>query len=234
MIITSIIYDKIQFTTIPKGAQNMRFPVFFTFMIFLVLFLAYKRSRQTKNQSELNEAFLERERRANSTRKKDISNLDYLPFSADALPLSQYSDDKLASLETTLKNLSGKRIINLSMYSNTDLKLMYGPANLNDLSEYDENYHVLSDTLLAYALRELELDRKTAAAAVLEYAAKLRIDSSRIYLTLAKLYQKQHTPEKNSQLIETLSSMDEDFAGPVIQKIHKLSDPTVLPEDSVC
>lgn len=212
----------------------MRFPVFFTFMIFLVLFLAYKRSRQTKNQTELNEAFLERERLANATRKKDISNLDYLPFSADALPLSQYSDGKLASLETTLKNLSGKRIINLSMYSNTDLKLMYGPANLNDLSEYDENYHMLSDTLLAYALRELELDRKTAAIAVLEYAVQLRIDSSRIYLTLAKLYQKQDTPEKNAHLIETLSSMDADFADPVIQKIHNLSDPSVLPEDFVC
>ena len=212
----------------------MNFPVFFTFMIVLVLVLAYKRRKQTQNQSEVNEAFLERERRANATRKKDISNLDYLPFSTDALPLDQYSDDKLASLETILKNLSGKRIINLSMYSNTDLKLMYGPANLNDLSEYDENYHVLSDTLLAYALRELELDRKTAAAAVLEYAVKLRIDSSRIYLTLAKLYQEQNTPEKTAQLTETLSSMDTAFADSVIQKIHKLSDPSVLPEDSVC
>ena len=93
---------------------------------------------------------------------------------------------------------------------------------------------MLSDTLLAYALRELELDRKTAAAAVLEYAVKLRIDSSRIYLTLAKLYQEQNTPEKTAQLTETLSSMDTAFADSVIQKIHKLSDPSVLPEDSVC
>ena len=110
---------------------------------------------------------------------------------------------------------------------------MYGPANLNDLSEYDENYHVLSDTLLSYALRELELGRETAAAAVLEYAVELRIDSSRIYLTLAKLYQKQHTPEKISHITETLSSMDADFAGSVIQKIHNLSDSSKLSEDSV-
>ena len=140
----------------------------------------------------MNEAFLERERRANATRKKDISNLDYLPFSADTLPIAEYSDDKLASFEAVLKNLSGQKIINLSMYSNTDLKLMYGPANLNDLSEYDENYHVLSDTLLSYALRELELGRETAAAAVLEYAVELRIDSSRIYLTLAKQIGRAH------------------------------------------
>ena len=86
---------------------------------------------------------------------------------------------------------------------------------------------------MSEALYELELDRKTAAAAVLEYAVKLRIDSSRIYLTLAKLYQEEHTPEKTTHLIETLSTMDADFSGSVIQKIHKLSDPTVLPEDSV-
>lgn len=216
-----------------KGADNMKIPVFFTSMIVLVLFLAYKRWKQTQNQAEMNEAFLERERRANATRKKDISNLDYLPFSADALPIAEYSDDKLASFEAVLKNLSGQKIINLSMYSNTDLKLMYGPANLNDLSEYDENYHVLSDTLLSYALRELELGRETAAAAVLEYAVELRIDSSRIYLTLAKLYQKQHTPEKISHITETLSSMDADFAGSVIQKIHNLSNSSKLSEDSV-
>ena len=200
----------------------MNFPVFLTFMIVLVLFLAFKRRKQAQNQSDVNEAFIERERLANATRKKDISNLDYLPFSTDSLPLDEHPDQELSSCETILKNLSGKRIINLSKYSNTDLKLMYGPANLNDLSEYDENYHVLSDTLLAYAKRELELDRKDAAVSILEYAAELRIDSSRIYLLLAELYQKQQTPEKTAHLVELLSSMDKDFASFTIQKLNSL------------
>ena len=42
-----------------KGADNMKIPVFFTSMIVLVLFLAYKRWKQTQNQAEMNEAFLE-------------------------------------------------------------------------------------------------------------------------------------------------------------------------------
>lgn len=211
----------------------MNFPVFLALMIVFVLFLAYKRRKQTQNQSEVNEAFLDRERRANATRKKDISSLDYLPFSVSEFPLDSYPDERLASCETVLKNLSGKRIINLSEYSNTDLKLMYGPANLNDLSEYDENYHVLSETILAYAGRELELDRKPAAAAVLEYAAELHIDSSRIYLMLARLYQDQNAPEKISHIIETLSAMDKKFASSTIQKLNQLSDSPILPNDPV-
>ena len=211
----------------------MNFPVFFTFMVAFVLFLAYKRRKQTRNQSEVNEAFLERERRANATRRKDISNLDYLPFSADTLPIAEYPDEELASCEHILESLSGKRIINLSSYSNTDLKLMYGPANLNDLSEYDENYHILTDTLLSYAKRELELDREAAAVTILEYAVRLRIDSSRIYLMLAKLYQKQHMPEKTDHIIDVLSSMDTDFASSTIQKLNHLSDASILPDDPV-
>lgn len=211
----------------------MNFPVFFTFMIVFVLFLAYKRRKQTQNQDAANEAFLERERLANSTRKKDISALNYLPFSAEALPLGEDPDPKLSSIETDLKDLSGKRIINLSGYSNTDLKLMYGPANLNELSEYDENYHILSDSLLAYAERELELGRTSAATAVLEYAAELRIDKSRIYLMLAELYQSQNKPEKTARLKETLSSMDPAFASLTIRKLNALSDSSVLPDDPV-
>ena len=211
----------------------MNFPVFLAMMIVFVLFLAYKRRKQTQNQEETNEAFLDRERRANMTRKKDISALDYLDYSTDGLPLDEYADEQLLSYETILKNLCGKRIINLSGYSNTDLKLMYGPANLNTLSEYDENYRILSDTLFAYAERESELGRETASIAVLEYAAKLHIDSSRIYLMLAKLYQKQNTPEKTASLIELFSSMDKDFASFTIRRLNSLSDSSVLPEDLV-
>lgn len=197
----------------------MKFPFFlFAFIIFTAT-LALRRKQQTKKQEEANESFLERERRANATRKKDISNLKYLSFCTDRLPLGEHPDETLASYEESLRNLSGKKIINLSAYSNTDLKLMYGPANLNELSEYDDNYHTLSSTLLAYAQREIELSRIDAAIPVLEYAMSLSIDSSQIYLLLAKLYQKQQTPEKIKNIKASLSAMDESFSALVMPKL---------------
>lgn len=199
----------------------MKFPIpvfFISFAVFVIL-LAVKRSRQARAQEDANEAFLERERLANTTRKKDISHLGYLPFSADALP-SVPQDEELAKYTSVLKNLSGKRIINLSAYSNTDLKLMYGPANLNDLMEYDENYHLLSSTLLSYASRASAIGSYNDAIRILEYAMHLKIDSSQIYLLLAKLYQKQHTPEKIENIANALSAMDKSFSAHVLPKLN--------------
>ena len=156
---------------------------------------------------------------ANATRKKDISALPYLSFSTDTLPVGEFADDELYSCETVLQNLTDQKIINLSMYTNTDLKLMYGPANLADLSSYDENYHLLTTTLLAYARREVELDRIDAAVTILEYAMSLALDVSQIYLLLAELYQKQNTPEKIQDITDALFVMDESFSSLVLPKL---------------
>ena len=200
--------------------MNFPIPVFFISSVVFVLFLAMKRGKQTRRQENTNEAFLERERQANATRKKDISNLNYLPYTADALLLDEDPDEELSQYVKILKDLSGRKMLNLSMYSNTDLKLMYGPANLNELSECDNNYHQLSDTLLNYAERENTLQRYEAAISILEYAMSLRIDSSRIYLMLARLYDEQNTPEKIQNIFHALSSMDDSFTSHVLPKLR--------------
>ena len=197
----------------------MRVPIFLIAFILFTALLAFKRKKSTEAQENANEAFLERERMANATRKKDISALPYLSFSTDTLPIGEFADDELYSCETVLQNLTDQKIINLSMYTNTDLKLMYGPANLADLSSYDENYHLLTTTLLAYARREVELDRIDAAVTILEYAMSLALDVSQIYLLLAELYQKQNTPEKIQDITDALFVMDESFSSLVLPKL---------------
>lgn len=199
--------------------MNFPIPVFFIFFVAFAAFAAFKRSRQTQNQNHANLSFLERERIANNTRKKDISNLNYLNFCAERLPLSVCEDPTLNAIETTLKELADQKIINLSQYSNTDLKMMYGPANLTALSEYDDNYHRLATTLTAYAVRLEELNHVAAATAALEYAMELGIQFSQIYLKLAELYRKQHTPEKISSIQEALLAMEESFASHVLPKL---------------
>lgn len=197
----------------------MRVPIFLIAFILFTALLAVKRKKSTEAQENANEAFLERERMANATRKKDISALPYLSFSTDTLPVGEFADDELYSCEAVLQDLTDQKIINLSMYTNTDLKLMYGPANLADLSSYDENYHLLTTTLLAYARREAELDRIDAAVTILEYAMSLALDASQIYLLLAELYQKQNTPEKIQNITDALFVMDESLSSLVLPKL---------------
>lgn len=197
----------------------MKFPFFLIAFIIFTAVLAVKRQQQTRAQDEVDEAFVERERKANATRKQDISRLNYLPFHTQALPMGQIGDADIASYEAALSALSDKRIINLSSYSNTDLKLMYGPANLDELTEYDENYHTLSVTLFNYADRARELNHPEAAIQILEYAMSLSIDSSHIYLLLAELYLEKNMPEKIDGIRDAVSSMEESLQKLVLPKL---------------
>lgn len=199
----------------------MRFPipVFLIALIILCSILAWKRQKQTRAQEELNEAFLERERLANATRRQDISGLAYLPFDIHAIPDAPVSDPVLADCFEKMASLQDQKILNLSAYSNTDLKLMYGPANLNDLTLFDENYHLLSASLLSYAEKLAELGYEDSAVKTLEYAMSLSVDSSRIYLMLADLYEKQAAPEKIQDIRNALDSMDEPFRSRVLAKL---------------
>ena len=101
----------------------MRFPipVFLFSLIIFTAILAVKRQKHTAKQEQANESFLERERQANATRKKDISNLDYLAFTSKRLPGAEYSDGKLQEYEAVLTNLSNQKIINLCWNTGTDL-----------------------------------------------------------------------------------------------------------------
>ncbi|MBO5371678.1 MAG: hypothetical protein J6A75_03050 [Lachnospiraceae bacterium] len=189
------------------------------FLAFLAVY-AMKRRHQDIAQKKVTEDFFERERQANSVRKKDISHLDYLPFSLAALPIGKYTDEQLLTHEESLKQLADKKLLNLSSYSNTDLKLMYGAPNFPILSEYDDNYHTLASTLLNYATRLIEIEKKADAIAVLEYAMTLSIDSSQIYLLLANLYTENHTPEKIQNIIAIVSSMDKAFQKLVLPKLE--------------
>lgn len=198
----------------------MGFPIFLPLFIILISVIGYFTRKNKRTQEKVNVDFLERERLANSTRKQDISNLPYLNFSTETLPVGKCDDERLSECEAVLKDLENKKILNLSKHSNTDLKLLYGPANLELLSSYDENYHTLSTTLLRYAVRETELNRDFDAAAILEYAVTLRIDSSQIYLLLNTLYERNGTPEKCAAIKDALNQTDEPFRSYVLRKLE--------------
>ena len=73
--------------------------------------------------------------------KKDISGLGYLKVNLDALPFDYNSSNAdIVSKQNLIKELSGKPMINLSSYTNIELKLKFGTANISALTEYDNDY----------------------------------------------------------------------------------------------
>ncbi|MEY8522101.1 hypothetical protein D7X98_02365 [bacterium 1XD8-76] len=177
----------------------MKYPFFASFIVFGFLF-SFSLKRRTKNEKKYVDNFWERERQADSTRRKSLESLDYV-----AVPLSELPMDVLAGYpeidecHDKLRELSGKKIVNFAGYSNTELKLTYGAPNISLLSEYDQNFEELVTLLQKWASILLqnwgesaglcpEEERKRAAKTVLAYAVSIGTDITASYEKLIKLY----------------------------------------------
>ena len=178
-------------------------------------------SRFKKTHGQSRESLLERESEANSVRKADISTLPYIEIPLDTLPdtLSACGHSGLAD---ELYALAGKKILNLSMYTNTDLKMMYGPANLDTLSACDDAYADLILLLNKIGKTLLEANDVSSAEQFLSYAVSIGSDITASYTMLATIYADQHDKNQLNELIqkaETITSL----SGRTIQiKLHSI------------
>ena len=140
----------------------------FVFLAIFIVFLLYINFLMHKNkraQENLEKQFWDRERSANFTRKKDISNLNYLIITEDKIPQNLTTDAK-KSLET----LCGQKMLNLSSMSNTDLKLEYGVANLDELSACDDRFSTFERNAAIYAQELSDAGYTDQARQLLEFA----------------------------------------------------------------
>ena len=165
----------------------------------LILYECKKHSRKSDSAKA---SFWAREARANTVRRKDISNLNYINIPDSVIP-SDISDDEINEYRTTLLNLQARKILNLSGLTNTDLKEKYGVANLSALSEYDENYITLVNIITRCGARLIEIGNCSLAAVILEYGISIGTDVSRNYYMLAELYRKDNNITGINSLIES-------------------------------
>ena len=173
-------------------------------------------SRFKKSHGQSHEEFLEQESRANSVRKADISALSYVEIPLDELPLDALSACGYSALAEELRALASVKILNLSMYTNTELKLMYGPANLTALSDCDDAYTSLIMLLNKIGASLLEADRPDDAEKFLSFAISIGSDITTSYTMLATLYAKKHDINRIDRLIGNADSLT-SLSGKTIQ-----------------
>lgn len=161
--------------------------IFPIFVIFAFLF-SHKLKKSTKYADEHRSDFLDGEHEANFTRKKDIEHLDYITIPLEKLPFFEKVDKEIEKYQDTIKNLSQKRILNLTGISNTELKKQYGAANLTALSEYDDNYSTMVSTIARWGSRLMTLGYVKEAVTVLEFGIKCKSDVKLNYTLLAGYY----------------------------------------------
>ena len=184
----------------------------------------YGARKSRKQYDTAAKQFWAKEYASNQTRKKDISGLDYLIIPIDKLPLSPSDDEEVAEYQSTITALADKKILDLTGISNTDLKLQYGVANLSILTEYDNNYNILINTLARWGARLFQLGYTDEAVTVLEYGISIGSDITRNYYLLAEHYLSINKPDEIERLISLCEELDSIMVPAITRKLKEYRD----------
>ena len=183
---------------------SLRFPSFFVCFLIFIAWMHYKKRKATKQQEKESSLFWEREEEANHTRNKDISHLPLFTPDITRIPWEGAQNDTILHYLDALRRLIESPMMDLSEYTNTDLKLAYGIGNFQTLSTYDETYQNFLQTLTALGRAYMEAGDYTHAAEAcwlcLDYDPKNRIAC----LSLAEIYKKDHKNNLLSDLIDEI------------------------------
>ena len=194
-------------------------PIFTILFIGFILVLQFQIRKSDAQQDEVDQRFWERERQANTIRKKDISNLDYITIPEDLFPMNLATDT-----ENSLAALRGKKMLNLTGKTNTDLKLLYGVSNLEELSEYDDNFTLFVRLVPDYA-NQLQNDGQIEQARrLLEFAVEKQADSKNIFTQLAQLYAAAGEGDKIQSLIAAASELESLSKLPIISSLQDIQN----------
>ena len=186
----------------------MNLIVFATFIIFTSI-LSMTIRRHNRSEKKQQEQFWEREERANQVRRKPLDDLDYVTIPLEDLPTTVLAENVIVQdCLDTLVSLSHEKIVNLAGYTNTDLKLTYGTANITALSQYDQNFTLLAQTLQKWADTLHRAGYVAEARQVLEYAVlAIHSDAGTSYRLLASLYDQGGEQEKVAALYDAALSL---------------------------
>jgi hypothetical protein len=182
----------------------MTLPVLSAMIIVFIVWLQYEIRINNRHVKKSNDTFWRQEKESNFVRRKDITNLKYITVQTEQLPVKDHADSTVNSYRDTILKLSGKKVLNLSGYTNTELKLKYGASNLNLLSEYDSNYILLVSILQKWAERLYQYGSIADSLSVLEYAVSIPTDVTKTYTLLSDIYKSTGAAFKIDTLIHIL------------------------------
>jgi hypothetical protein len=197
-------------------------------ILILVWVLNHNIKKNGKQTKESVSAYLAREDAANSTRRKDISTLDYIVIPLDTFPFDITLNDekkqsKITDYKKELEALSQTKMLNLMGISNTELKEQYGIANLELLSSYDQNYSRYIRTLHLFA-ECIYPEHPEKAVPMLEYCIKIGTDIAGTYDLLGRFYADNQDKEHFNALYSAIPDKETLSGKRIIQHLDSIRD----------
>ena len=200
----------------------MKYPVFASFIIFILL-VRHNIRRNRRIEENTEKAFWDRERKANEVRRKPLDDLVYVKPDMSSFPTDVMADDPVVSeCRDLIKELESSKIVNLTGYTNTDLKLKYGVANLKLLTEYDDRYTLLVQNIQKWADRLWENGYTKEAIPLLEEQVRIRADITSAYRKLAVYYRENNEPEKIENLKKTAETLNSSSKNVILRSLDEI------------
>ena len=197
-------------------------------VLIICAIIAYNKRKSDRAMRKASDNFWDKEREANLTRRKDISNLPYITIPYESLPLDALPDsEEYRAAVQQLRSLSGKQILDLSGQTNTDLKLAYGAANLPILMECDQNYLVLIRTLSRMAGLLSDAGKEDAAETVLCFAIDAGSTIRSDYEQLAVIYGQRRDYRKLDALIARAERLNSPTKASLLASLNAIKKQTV-------
>lgn len=200
-------------------------PVLF-FLGILIIFQTFLR-RSTKKSEKNKKAFIEEEREASFVRAKDIEQTKFIKPDIEKLNVLREEEAKTEreiyaySLQKSVLEKASKPMLHFEQ-NNLELKKMYGPANLESIILYEENYNSFLNKLNSFSKALADADRKKEAIQILEEGIELGLDFSRSFILLADLYYEQNEIDKLKKLYDLVTKSNNITINKVITYIDNL------------
>lgn len=203
-------------------------PIVVGIVLFILLWMRIDSNKNANFVKKEKDAFWKRENSSNNTRKADIASLDYIKIPIELLPFTDTDDEELNSLQKFIKSLSKQPILNLTGLSNTDLKLKYGVANITFLSDCDNNYTILVQSIYKWGSYLYSHNQIPEAITVLEYGIQCKTDLSKNYILLAKIYKDTGVPQKIDELIAIADTLESLMKTSIVSGLKEIKLSTYL------
>ena len=205
-----------------RKENNMNFGFIGAFILFTII-ISYNIKKQARRGKRDERDFWARETQANSVRRKSLDGLRYIRIPLEQFPTHLLNDNAtvLECIET-LETLTSLKIVNLTGWSNTDLKLEYGTANITVLSEYDQNYTLLVRTLQKWADGLISAGCEKEATVIMEFAVSTNTDISNTYYRLADYWISQGEGFQVERLIRTAEGLRSSNRNAIVRHLKEM------------
>ncbi|MCR5735264.1 MAG: hypothetical protein K6G22_11730 [Lachnospiraceae bacterium] len=198
----------------------MFFPIFTTVLIVFGLFSIYMKSSY-KNIRNQGEDIWKRELEANKVRRQPLDDVKVFKPDLSKLPIDEDTDDEdIKDYQNRLSAMKDRTMSNLSAYSNTDLKMKYGPANLELLTEYDQNFLELVRLLYQWAHYMHDKGETEKCIQILEYGVMIHTDVKAHYKLLADIYAADFNFEAIKRITEEAKKIESPTRDSIVEMLE--------------